>query len=490
MKSYILKFIKNKGFILIFILIIGLPLFQSYTQLFNDQLLNEKRAKTPNPTYNKEEPLSKYIINQEKYFEDNLGFREYFIRLSNFIDVNIFNKSPNPNVVIGKNDYLYSGEELVDYNRDNILSDEDINIIATKLITLQNDLKARGMDFIFTVAPNKSTIYPEYMPSDSLNPNIQSNLEKLEKAIGKNSINYIDYKNLMLENKDTYDLYYKRDTHWNTIAATLAANELIEKIDSYNAVGEFNISPINIKEEFRQGDLDDLLGLKTPLLEKTCETDISVPKNKIPKTLAYNDSFYNEVLPMLDGFFVQRMDIHNFNAPLHSNFPQFSQNAEIVVFEVVERYIYKLIDYNFDIFNDDISKVSNYPSTNLNLYVTDMNNKVALKDVAFYPYDNYFGFSSLSEDSKVTWDVDKQNLNYILLEFENARKHENVLLTFADSNEEFKEKQAAAFMLIPNKTTYLIEVKYPIEISKFRLNISNKSNVDLNLKEIKLISSP
>ncbi|MBB6713512.1 alginate O-acetyltransferase AlgX-related protein [Clostridium gasigenes] len=488
MKNNILKLIKSKGLILIFILIITLPLFQNYTQLFNDKLLNEKKKQTVNPTYNKKEPISKYFSEKEKYFGDTFGFRDYFIRLSNYTDVNLFNKSPSKDVVIGKNDYLYSSEELNDYNRTNTLSDEDINKIANNIIILQNNLKNIGINFAFTVAPNKSTIYPEYMKTGSINPNDKSNLEKLEKVIAEKSINYIDYKKLMLENKDKYALYYKRDTHWNNIAATLVGDELIKTIGSFYDLGEFSIKPIDIKEKFRQCDLDDLLGIKTPILENTSTPDIKFSKNKLPKTLVYHDSFYYNVLPMLDDFFVQRIDLHNLNSPFHSTFDQFSQNTEIVVFEIVERYLGNLLNYDFNVFNDDLSKIKDYSSTSLNLDIKNPNNKAVSKDIAFYPYSDYMGFASLSKESSITWDVNKENANYILLEFENVPKYENLSLAWADENGDLKENQIANFILSPQKTTYLIEIKNPMEITKLRLSLGNKSNVNLNLKEIKIIN--
>ncbi|WP_029452242.1 alginate O-acetyltransferase AlgX-related protein [Clostridium algidicarnis] len=490
MKIKLLKLLKSKGFILIFILIITLPLFQDSTKIFNDKILNEKRAQTPSPTYTKDKPLSKYFSEKEKYFSDNFGFREYFIRLSNYIDVNIFNTSPNKDVVLGKDDYLYSSEELNDYNKTNTLSDEDIDKIADNLVTLQQNLEDRGINFTFAVAPNKSTIYPEYMNTSKSNPKGESNLEKLEKRIQEKSINYIDYKKLMEENKDKYDLYYKRDTHWNNVAATLAGEELIKTIGASYDLGEFTINPSDVRKEFNQGDLDDMLGLKTPGLETTCSPNIKPPMNKLPKTLVYHDSFYNAVLPMLDGLFVQRMDMHNFKAPFHSNFGQFSENTEIVVFEVVERYLTMLVDYDFNIFNDDINSLKDYNATKLNLDIKDDTNKVTSKDIAFYPYKDYYSFSSLSKEASITFDVDHKRLNYVQLEFKDVQRFEHLSLTFADANGEFKEKQMANFMINPKKTSYLIEIKEPIDITKLKLTFGSKSNVDLNLKEINIISCP
>ena len=486
MKRNFIKTLKNKCYIILFLLIIFLPLFQSYSKIFNDKLLNEKRSESELPTYNKDESLSTFFSKYEDYFNNTFGFRDYFIRLSNYIDINIFNKSPNDSVILGKNDYLYSSEELDDYNKENLLSDDKIDYIAQGLLALQNGFNAKGIDFVFAIAPNKSTIYPEYMPEESTNPNGISNLDKLQASLKNYGVKFIDYKGLMLANKSNYDLYYKRDTHWNTIASALAAKELINNITNSNI--DFSIEPINIREEFRQGDLDDLLGIKTPILETSCDVNISSPINKLPKTLAYHDSFYNEVLPLLDDFFIQRLDMHNFNAPLHSNIKDYGENAKIVVFEVVERYLYKLLDYEFSVFDDDDTIVKDYLHYTLPLDINNENNSINSTNIAQYSYDNYYSYSFLSEDSSITWNVDNITTDYVLLEFNNVSKHVSVSLTYADTDGNFDEKQIANFMLQPEKTKYLIKIKEPIEISKLRLSVINKTNVNLNLKNIQIIS--
>ncbi len=487
MKRSFIEGLKTKVYIILFLTIIALPLFQSYTSIFNDNLLNEKRSTPTKPVYKKDEPISKYLSEYENYFNDTFGFRDYFIRLANYVDVNIFDKSPNTSVLLGKNDYLYSSEELNDYNKIATLTPEEIDTIVKNLFYLQTALNERGIQFIFAIAPNKSTIYPEYMLEPSINPNGTSTLDNFQKALKQYGVNYIDYKSLMLDNKDKYELYYKRDTHWNTIASALAAKELMNILSEDYNINDYSINISNFREEFRQGDLDDLLGLKSPVLEETCDVDITLPTIKFPKTLAYHDSFYNEVLPLLDGFFIQRMDMHNFNAPMHSNLKEFDENAKVVVFEVVERFLYKLKDYELGLFDDDFSILEDYLSYELPLDITDDN--IEFKDVVQYSYNDYYSYSFLTKESSITWDVPNKKFDYLLLEFENVPKHLSLAISYADSNGEFKEKQRASFMLQPDKTKYLIKIKNPIDINKLKLTVNNKTNVDINIKDIKIMSS-
>ena len=234
----IINFIKRKWYLCGFLIIIYLPLIQMNLNIFNTSTINEKREKAQKPVFNKDEDISIYLQNYETYFNDNFGFRENFIKLANTIDVKVFNISSNSNVILGKNNYLYSSEETNDYNKINTLTDEQINTILNKLSYFQKMLAERGIDFVFTVAPNKSTIYPEFMPYESLNKNGQNNLDKINNSINNYYINYINYKDLMINNKKNYELYYKRDTHWNTVASTLASNELLNYFSTkYNSCG-------------------------------------------------------------------------------------------------------------------------------------------------------------------------------------------------------------------------------------------------------------
>ena len=184
----IINFIKRKWYLCGFLIIIYLPLIQMNLNIFNTSTINEKREKAQKPVFNKNEDISIYLQNYETYFNDNFGFRENFIKLANTIDVKVFNISSNSNVILGKNNYLYSSEETNDYNKINTLTNEQINTILNKLSYFQKMLAERGIDFVFTVAPNKSTIYPEFMPYESLNKNGQNNLDKINNSITINTL--------------------------------------------------------------------------------------------------------------------------------------------------------------------------------------------------------------------------------------------------------------------------------------------------------------
>ena len=137
-------------------------------------------------------------------------------------------------------------------------------------------------------------------------------------------------------------------------------------------------------------------------------------------------------------------------------------------------------------FNDDDTIVKDYQHYTLPLDIN--NNNIISTNIAQYTYNNYYSCSFLSEDSNITWNVDNIATDYVLLEFNDVSKHVPISLTYADTDGSFSEKQIANFMLQPEKTKYLIKIKNPIEISKLRLSVINKTNVNLNLNSIKIIS--
>lgn len=478
----IINFIKRKWYLCGFLIIIYLPLIQMNLNIFNISTINEKREKAQKPVFNKDEDISIYLQNYETYFNDNFGFRENFIKLANTIDVKVFNISSNSNVILGKNNYLYSSEETNDYNKINTLTDEQINTILNKLSYFQKMLAERGIDFVFTVAPNKSTIYPEFMPYESLNENGQNNLDKINNSINNYSINYINYKNLMINNKKNYELYYKRDTHWNTVASTLASNELLNYFSTKYNSNFGSVSPINIRKDYRQGDLDDLLGIKTDILETTCDINTIETDNKLPKTLVYMDSFYNDVLPCVNNFFIQRIDMHNLNSPVHSNFSMYSPNSKIVIFEIVERYIPELLNYDFSVFDDYMDDFE----SNLSKNTLDLNSGV-FKNVAKFTDISPFRFSSLSEDSYITWNTNIKTLDYIYLDLNNLDEYKIITLYWAKENEDFTDESSIDVLLKPGKCKYQIPVvNNNTNIDKIRLAFNNKPNVDLNINSIDL----
>jgi hypothetical protein len=130
-------------------------------------------------------------------------------------------------VIIGRDDWLYLGdgyERTLSVDR---RTPTEAEIALAKRIgaatkAWERYLKNNGVQlFRIMVAPNKGSIYPEYLPlwARPVSPNVT---DALLAEVGRG--NYIDLRGSLIAAKadNPEALYYKTDTHWNSLGAGLA----------------------------------------------------------------------------------------------------------------------------------------------------------------------------------------------------------------------------------------------------------------------------
>lgn len=196
----------------------------------------------------------------EEYFSDNIGLRDEMITADAEIRFNVFKSSAVNNVIVGKDGWLYYRETLDDYKKSNIFTDRTIYRIA-KTAELMNDYcNEFGITMVFTVAPNKNTIYPQYMPGKYISENTPSNLDRLNSLLDDKDF-YVNLKNLFTQELDDGIIYYhKRDSHWNGLGAMEVYRTLQKNIASRNSKHLYNnYTDSACKTVLYSGDLAQML---------------------------------------------------------------------------------------------------------------------------------------------------------------------------------------------------------------------------------------
>ncbi|EFH7078544.1 hypothetical protein ACK6GC_004701 [Escherichia coli] len=144
--------------------------------------------------------------------------------------------STDPNqVIIGKNDWLYLGDlyekTLSDDRRPASASDIEIGKqIGAATEAWNAYLVGKGVKvFQIMIGPNKGSIYPENMPSWA-KPALSNPTDALLAETGEG--HYIDLRPPLLAAKKVYReaLYYKTDTHWNDLGASVAFRAFAKKV--------------------------------------------------------------------------------------------------------------------------------------------------------------------------------------------------------------------------------------------------------------------
>ena len=70
----------------------------------------------------------------------------------------LFGQSANEDVVLGREGWLFYGEEMADYAGTDPLTDREIYAAARNILLMQEYSLGLGADFLFFLAPNKSSL--------------------------------------------------------------------------------------------------------------------------------------------------------------------------------------------------------------------------------------------------------------------------------------------------------------------------------------------
>jgi alginate O-acetyltransferase complex protein AlgJ len=258
-----------------------------------------------------------------------------------------------PTVVTGIDGWLYYGTDFRDACNP-VLS---APVIAAQLGRLSQIIQRAGKKFVMVVAPDKSDIYPEYLPAADQGVTCTSKAQSaLWAALAAHPpAGYLDLRGAIMAAKAQAPgtlLYRKLDTHWNGRGALIYGHVLADGLDptlwqttTVTPAGESNANT----------DLEALLGLRTPeqapLFKVTrpgvvqalnsnfriANTTSDAPLVTAP-TLFISDSFTESARFAINPFFQAAGFINSSAAG--SAFPSLVQaikGSKLVVLEIVER---------------------------------------------------------------------------------------------------------------------------------------------------------
>jgi len=241
--------------------------------------------------------------NQEEYLKERIGFRSFFVRINNQIDYSFSGKANANNVLVGKDDFLFSKPYISTYLGGDYVGDEFINDKLFKLKEIKDTLFKKNIDLIVVIAPGKGSFYPEYFP-ESFRAEIKSisNYEAYIEGFNINDVYCLDFNEWFKQLKDTsiYPLYPKNGIHWSAYGEYLAADSIIGYIEFLR---DIKLPQLELKEielssrcRFSDQDIEDGMNLlfDIPDLEMAYPIfEIVEDENTVsPKVLTIADSFY------------------------------------------------------------------------------------------------------------------------------------------------------------------------------------------------------
>ncbi|GBF48794.1 hypothetical protein LPTSP4_02940 [Leptospira ryugenii] len=207
----------QKFFVTLVCAFLTLPLINEFISIEPQIVLTENRQTADVPKFNGS--YTQYIREIESYYNDHFGFRNFLVFSANLITLKVFNESSTDKVIIGKSGWIFfAGEQEEFHKKEKIINIENI---LQGLLHWKNKFENLNIPFIFFIAPDKQTVYPEYLKYPQAEWKQVKSLEiyntQIQKELGSTFINTLPLLN-DAKGKGK-KLYFKADSHWNDIAA-------------------------------------------------------------------------------------------------------------------------------------------------------------------------------------------------------------------------------------------------------------------------------
>ncbi len=343
-------------FVIICILLIAIPLVVMPIRPTTVSTENRALSQFPDFTTRDGSMNLNFFSEFEKYFSEHFAFRNELVYADARIQKDVFSVSSMDTVIAGKDGWLYYKSTLNDYLGTNIMTERDIYNVIHNLNIVQNYVNERGADFLFTVPPNKNTLYGDKMPYyASHKVSKVHNMDLLTPKFREEGINYADLFALFREEKET--LYLMRDSHWNNKGALMAYNAMMDELGYKHET----YSSAEVKRAFDEdGDLNRMLYTLYGKKEANYKYEIdwnftygedfkSVEDSWIETSggkgngilLMYRDSFGNTLIPFVADQFKEAYFTKATPYGLERYMEE--KNPNVVIMEKVERNIWDII---------------------------------------------------------------------------------------------------------------------------------------------------
>ncbi len=344
---------KYKVFTVAFLLLCLIP---SVGMLFlppTEPAANERLA--PVPVLRKEDGSWNAAVLDETtdYIADHFALRQQFVTANAALHTGLLATSPAEDVIYGADGWLYYAKTLSDYQNHATLTEQEAQQVAQTVKDMQDFCESRGARFVFTIAPNKNSLYPEKMPARYLQKDAPDNYALVARYLEEYGVRYADLFTFLSEQDET--LYLKTDSHWSNRGAALAHDFLMQTLrlphtefeqaafheqPSHRGDLYGMLYPAGTELEAQQAYEHDCAHVREPRSEEDIliETTCSTAQNG--RLLFCRDSFGNALYPFLADDFAEATVTRAMPYPLAD-----VQQGDTVIIEIVERNLPNLLKY-------------------------------------------------------------------------------------------------------------------------------------------------
>lgn len=361
---------------ILFVMACGLVLLLPMTRINSgtvSQRENRKLAAAPTILVNNHFNYD-YGKQYDLWMSDHFRGREKVLDVHDNLEFFLSQKVENSQAFEGKEDWLFykGNNSIANYQNLNNFTDEELKTIKEKLEEKKVLCDAMGAHYYVLICPDKNKVYGEFYPSKYRKVNEIGRGEQLYRYLKEHSDVSVVYPlGALLAGKDQCDLYFRNDTHWNSVGAFIGYQELMKVIrEEYPDLQPLRSDDFTRKEVKTGGDLQKMLNLsdreyKTTALEYKNKPTYTVEKMEPSKAniqankgsdylIANNQEAFYRVFVVRDSFstalvpFLSQQFGHVEYAWTRQFFKNYSsireKKPDIVIDEVVERLSQGLVN--------------------------------------------------------------------------------------------------------------------------------------------------
>ncbi len=319
--------------IALFVLVLVVPGAALLAGVDGGNAAQENRALAPRPVFALDRTtLRAWPGAASRYLEDHFAFRSTLVRWQAAIRFFGLRSSPNAAVWPGRDGWLFYADDgaIEDYTRQSPFSEGELKDWAKGLQDTQDWLAARGIRYLFVLAPDKHEIYSEAVPPAIARLHPVSRTDQLTAYLREHStVNVLDLRPALHEAKSRGRLYHRTDTHWNDLGAFVAYQQMIAAMRLPSTGRARNLDEFTVRTEQTPGwDLAGMVGLASMIPEERIQLRPTAPARartfwpmhpnayhespriitqvddpSLPRALVYRDSFGSALVPFLSEHF-------------------------------------------------------------------------------------------------------------------------------------------------------------------------------------------
>jgi len=291
------------------------------------------------------------------YFNSHYGLRDWQLSVYNILRLRLFHEREFTNVLIGDEDWLfYTGEDNIkDFECTSPFNSKELAALVERLREWDERLGAQGIQFYVVIAPNKESIYPQYLPDHIKTGWSTCRVDQVMNALKTTNIRALDLRQTLLLAADHTQVYHRTDTHWNDTGALVAVQEMMGLIkQDFPAVTVPSVDSFTCDQRPFSGDLASFIPKEPRFVERALfltlegerqaeliqgEGRVVISQNaddSLPSVLMFRDSFSDALIPFLAELFSRGLFVHAFAV----DFDLVEQaQPDIVILEIAQRYL-------------------------------------------------------------------------------------------------------------------------------------------------------